>query len=100
MGSNLVRPRRSMTNAMAAWRVTGTSHRTNNIKWANLMGRTGRLLANRSAHKGQSDGSYRHRRKGYFPRQLLGEHIGGGDPPSARDEVDIAPNNSRVSSSR
>ena len=63
MGSNLVRPRRSMTNAMAAWKVTGTSHRTNNIKWANLMGRTGSLLANRSAHKGDQTGSYRHRRK-------------------------------------
>ena len=87
-----------MTNVMAAWRVTGTSHRTNNIKWADLM------WAARGGYSQTGQPTREIRRflpaspEGYL--QALGEHIGGGDPPSAREVVDIAPSNSKVSSSR
>jgi hypothetical protein len=37
---------------------------------------------------------------GYFPGHFDGEHMGVGAPPSAKDEVDTAPNNTNVNRSK
>lgn len=58
------------------------------------MGCTGRLQANQTAHKQFSSYS----RSGYLPGQFPGEHIGGGAPPTANEEVDTAPSSTRVAS--
>jgi hypothetical protein len=57
-----------------------------------LMGRTGRLLANQPAHKGyQTTPVFQ---PGYLVVGLLGqfagEQVGTGDPPSAKEAVDRA----------
>ena len=56
------------------------------------MGRIGRLLANQAAHKGslESRGTGQLGHDGIVVVQCPGEHMGGGDPPSASEAVDIA----------
>ena len=63
------------------------------------MGRLRRLLANQTTHK-QFWTQLFLLIEDYFPGQCPGEHIGAGAPPSANDEVDIAPSNTSVASIR
>jgi hypothetical protein len=59
------------------------------------MGRTGMLVANRTAHK--EFYLWEEREPGsYFPGQFFGAHMAGGAPPSAKDTVETAPSNSTV----
>ena len=62
-----------------------------------FMGRTGSLLGNQTAHKRVSVSP---RALNQFPLQCPGEHIGGGAPPSAKEEIDTALRSTRVASIR